>query len=165
MLWALVCVALIGIYLMQVGAVWTTQVQRAKEDAPLREGDAICRAIEAYVKADPGGAFPRSFDDLLRDSRVSFVRRYLREPYPDPMTSGEWQMVRGPGGAVRRVQLIDGNAAEEGRLSRQLRELRVADELSGLEVHVLPGKKHEPQVGEPFGVRVGRVLAEAAWRK
>ncbi|CAH2777584.1 MAG: hypothetical protein CBHOC_0763 [uncultured Caballeronia sp.] len=103
MLWALMCVALIGIYLMQVGTVWSTQMQREKEDALLREGDAIRQAIEAYVKADPGGAFPRSFDDLLRDSRVSFVRRYLREPYPDPMTSGEWQMVRGPGGELYGV--------------------------------------------------------------
>lgn len=100
MLWALMCVALISIYLMAVGTVWTTQMQRTKEDELLRRGDAIRAAIEAYVKADKSGAFPKSFDDLLRDPRQSFVQRYLREAYADPMTNGEWQTIRGPGGEL-----------------------------------------------------------------
>jgi type II secretory pathway pseudopilin PulG len=102
-LWALMCVALIGIYLMEVGTVWTTQVQRTKEDELLRRGDAIRRAIVQYVKADSGGAFPKSFDDLLRDPRSSFVRRYLREAYTDPMTNGEWQLIRGADGELYGV--------------------------------------------------------------
>jgi type II secretory pathway pseudopilin PulG len=103
MLWALVCVALVGIYLMEVGTVWTTQVQRAKEEELMRKGDAIRRAIVAYVAADKSGTYPKSFDDLLRDPRVSFVRRYLREAYPDPMTNGDWQTERGPGGELYGV--------------------------------------------------------------
>lgn len=103
MLWALMCVALIAIYLMQVGEVWTTQVQRAKEDELLRKGDAIRAAIAAYVKADKSGAFPKRFEDLLRDPRASFVQRYLRAAYADPMTNGEWQTVRGPDGELYGV--------------------------------------------------------------
>ncbi|WP_063786753.1 type II secretion system protein [Caballeronia cordobensis] len=109
MLWALVCVALIGIYLMEVGTVWTTQVKRAKEDELLRRGDAIRRAIVAYVQADQSGAYPKSFDDLLRDPRVSFVRRFLREPYADPMTNGEWLFERGPGGELYGVYSASGD--------------------------------------------------------
>jgi len=104
MLWTLMCVALMGIYLMKVGTVWTTQVQRTQEDELLRKGDAIRRAIEAYVKADPARAFPKSFDDLLRDPRASFVRRFLRDAYRDPMTSnGEWQLISGSGGELYGV--------------------------------------------------------------
>ena len=103
MLWALMCVALISIYLMRVGTVWTTQVQRTREDELLRRGDAIREAITRYVRADPGGAYPKSFDDLLRDPRASFVRRFLRAPYPDPMTNGDWELVRGPGGELYGV--------------------------------------------------------------
>ncbi|MDR5830557.1 type II secretion system protein [Caballeronia sp. LP006] len=103
MLWALMCVALIGIYLMQIGTVWSTQIQRNREFELLKKGDAIRNAIREYVKADPGGAFPKSLDDLLRDSRASFVRRYLRDAYTDPMTNGEWQTVRGPNGELYGV--------------------------------------------------------------
>ncbi|WP_175939714.1 type II secretion system protein [Caballeronia sp. BCC1704] len=103
MLWALMSVALISIYLMKVGEVWSTQAQRVKEDELLRRGDAIRAAIEAYVKADKGGAFPRDLKDLTRDPRASFVRRYLRQAYDDPMTGGEWQTVRGPGGELYGV--------------------------------------------------------------
>ncbi|WP_244807777.1 type II secretion system protein [Caballeronia zhejiangensis] len=104
MLWALMCVALISICLMAVGTVWTTQIQRVKEDELLRRGDAIRRAIEAYVKADKSGAFPKRFDDLLRDPRASYVQRYLREAYADPMTNdGPWQEIRGPDGELYGV--------------------------------------------------------------
>ncbi len=103
MLWALMSVALIGIYLMKIGELWSTQAQRAKEDELLRRGDAIRAAIEAYVRAGNGAAFPRDLKDLLRDPRDAFVRRYLRQPYADPMTNGDWQIVRGPGGELYGV--------------------------------------------------------------
>jgi type II secretory pathway pseudopilin PulG len=103
MLWALVCVALIGIYLMKIGEVWSTQVQRAREDELLRKGDAIRRAIQGYVEADKGGAYPMNFDDLLKDPRTSFPRRFLRDAYLDPMTNGEWEIVRGPAGELYGV--------------------------------------------------------------
>jgi type II secretory pathway pseudopilin PulG len=110
MLWALVSVALIGIYLMKVGEVWSTQTQRTKEDELVRRGDAIRAAIEAYVKADKSAAFPKEFSDLLRDSRTSFVQRYLRQPYDDPMTNGPWQIIRGPGGELYGVYSASADA-------------------------------------------------------
>ena len=100
---ALICVAVMGIYLLAVGEVWTTQAQRVKEEELLRKGDAIRRAIESYVKADASGRYPTTFDELLRDPRVSYVRRDLRDAYPDPMTNGPWEVVRGPGGELYGV--------------------------------------------------------------
>ena len=103
MLWALMCVALIGIYLMQVGEVWTTQVRRTREDELLRRGDAIRGAIEQYVKAEKNGEFPKTFDDLLHDSRALFTRRFLRDAYTDPMTGDDWEIVRGQSGELYGV--------------------------------------------------------------
>ena len=102
-LWALLCVALISIYLLEVGTMWSTRSQRLREEELLRNGAAIRSAIEAYVKAETNGAFPKSFTDLLSDPRVSFARRYLREAYPDPMTNGDWQLVQGPQGELYGV--------------------------------------------------------------
>ncbi|MDR0182580.1 type II secretion system protein [Lysobacter arvi] len=103
LLWALVCVAVMGIYLARVGTVWSTQVQRSREAELLRNGDAIRKAIQSYVRADASGTFPRSFDDLLGDPRVSFARRHLRQPYVDPMTGGDWELIRGAQGELYGV--------------------------------------------------------------
>ena len=103
LLWALVCVAVMGIYLARVGTVWSTQVQRSREAELLRNGDAIRKAIQSYVRADPAGTYPRSFDDLLGDPRVSFARRHLRQAYADPMTQGDWELIRGPQGELYGV--------------------------------------------------------------
>jgi type II secretory pathway pseudopilin PulG len=108
MLWVLMCVALMSIYLMAIGTVWTTQTQRAKEAELLRRGDAIRRAIVAYVQADASKAYPKNFDDLLHDPRVSFPRRFLREAYADPMTNGEWATERGQGGELYGVYSSSG---------------------------------------------------------
>jgi hypothetical protein len=98
MLWALMCVALISIYLMKVGQMWETNIRRANEDELLRRGDAIRNGIQSFVRAESSNAFPRNFDDLLQDPRASFVRRHLRSAYADPITHGDWQIVKGPNG-------------------------------------------------------------------
>jgi hypothetical protein len=98
MLWALMCVALMSIYLMKVGQMWATNIRRANEDELLRRGDAIRSGIQSFVRAESSNAFPRNFEDLLRDPRASFVRRHLRAAYADPMTRGDWQIVKGPNG-------------------------------------------------------------------
>lgn len=103
MLWALMCVALISIYLMKVGEMWGTNITRANEDELLRRGDAIRAAIDSYVRAESNGAFPRSFDDLLHDPRVSYPRRHLRAVYVDPITHGDWKLVTGPNGELYGV--------------------------------------------------------------
>lgn len=100
---ALVCVALMAIYLAKVGEMWSTLAQRSKEEELLRKGNAIRKGIESYVRADNGGAFPMRIEDLLHDPRVSFVRRHLRDAYRDPMTNGDWQVIHGPGNELYGV--------------------------------------------------------------
>ncbi len=100
---ALLCVALVGIYLMEVGTIWSLQVQRAKEEQLLRHGDAIRAAIRSYAMADGGGVYPTSLEDLLVDPRVPYPRHHLRALYPDPMTGEDWQLIKGAEGEIYGV--------------------------------------------------------------
>lgn len=89
------------------GVVWilSQQAMREREAELLRRGQAYLNAIASFHAASPGSvrAFPRELADLLEDKRFVGVRRHLREPYPDPVTGGEWQPVRGPEGEIRGV--------------------------------------------------------------
>jgi type II secretory pathway pseudopilin PulG len=52
-------------------------------------------AIESYYSAIPGKAqLPQSLDDLLSDSRTAKGTRHLRQKYPDPMTGGDFDVLR-----------------------------------------------------------------------
>ncbi len=102
-IWALMCVALMGIWLARVGEMWSTLAQRSREEELLRNGHAIHAAIRAYVAADASGAYPRDFSDLLSDPRASFARRFLRAQYRDPMGEADWQVIRGPSGELYGV--------------------------------------------------------------
>ncbi|WP_144109488.1 type II secretion system protein [Paraburkholderia sp. BCC1886] len=100
---ALLCVALMSLYLFKVAEMWSLRTQRLQEQELLRNGDAIRRAIEAYVLAETNGAFPRTFDDLVSDPRTSFARRFLRRAYADPLTQQDWKFIRGPQGELYGV--------------------------------------------------------------
>ncbi|MFC4419102.1 type II secretion system protein [Cupriavidus pampae] len=106
-IWALMCVALMGIYLARVGDMWSTLAQRSREEELLRNGHAIHAAIRSFVAADASGAYPRDFNDLLSDPRASFARRHLRARYRDPMadpgTGADWKEIRGPAGELYGV--------------------------------------------------------------
>ncbi|HEY5804440.1 MAG TPA: type II secretion system protein [Lysobacter sp.] len=101
---ALLCVALIAIYLMEAGTIWSLQVQRSREAQLLRSGDAIRKAIGRYALADGGGTYPQRLEDLLVDPRVPYPRHHLRALYPDPMTGGEWLLIKGVDGEIYGVQ-------------------------------------------------------------
>ncbi|HKA40098.1 MAG TPA: type II secretion system protein [Burkholderiales bacterium] len=102
----LIAVALVGLGLALTGEVWQTTVQRDRERELLFAGDEIRRAITQYYESTPGTGkqFPKSLDDLVRDSRYPTTRRYLRKVYPDPMTGQrEWGLVKGPGDGIMGV--------------------------------------------------------------
>lgn len=102
----LIAVALIGVGLAVTGEVWQTTVQRERERELLFVGDEFRRAITQYYESTPGTGkqFPKSLDDLVRDSRYPTTRRYLRKVYPDPMTGKrEWGLVKGPGDGIMGV--------------------------------------------------------------
>jgi hypothetical protein len=105
-LWVLLMIAVLGAGAAAVAEVWVTHAQREREAELLFVGEQYRRAIGAYFEATPGAArrYPRSFEDLLRDSRYPVVRRYLRRIYADPITgSSEWGIVKAPDGGIAGV--------------------------------------------------------------
>ena len=95
----LLAVAVVGIGLAAAGQVWSTAVQREKEQELLFVGNQYRRAIRLYYQNSqdqrgPGVAYPKALKDLLEDKRRGDTRRYLRKLYADPMTGkAEWGLV------------------------------------------------------------------------
>ncbi len=74
---------------------WRTFVKREKEAELIDRGCAIKKALDRYYKGGPGGKmeYPETLKDLLKDPRYPNTRRYLRRPYPDPMTGDDWALI------------------------------------------------------------------------
>lgn len=82
-------------------------LQTDREAELLFRGSAYVAAIKSYHATH--GAFPRSLEDLVADTR-SPGARHLRMLYPDPMgtgndagVSGEWLLVRAADGGISGV--------------------------------------------------------------
>jgi type II secretory pathway pseudopilin PulG len=98
----LMLVAAIGVMLSVVSEVWQTAQKRDKEEELLFVGDQFRRAIAFHVASS--GGYPHSLDDLVRDTRLPEVRRYLRKVYHDPFSGkAEWGLVQPDGKAITGV--------------------------------------------------------------
>ncbi|WP_428423382.1 type II secretion system protein [Methylibium sp.] len=105
-------VALLGITSAVASTLWSVVAQRERERELLFIGRQYRAALERYAAGAPlvapagglGGAppaAPTSLEQLLRDPRVPFTRRFLRQLYPDPMTGkAEWGLVLTPQGGI-----------------------------------------------------------------
>ena len=82
-----------------------TQARRAAEADLAAVGKQYERAFASYYRQSPVNArrYPDRLEDLVRDPRVSGLRRHLRRVQPDPMTGGEWGTVPAPGGGIMAV--------------------------------------------------------------
>lgn len=87
-----VIIAIMGIVLMTVSRVYSTMVKRDMEEELLFRGDEIKDAIDSYFKY--GNTYPRNFEELLKDPRGVSSRRHLRRLYKDPVTNGEWDLIK-----------------------------------------------------------------------
>jgi type II secretory pathway pseudopilin PulG len=89
----------------RVTFVASQAAQRQREEDLLRIGTAYADAVRAYYLASPGAEkrWPASLTDLTGDRRFVQVRRHLREPYPDPLTRGDWLLLRAPDGGIAGV--------------------------------------------------------------
>ncbi len=47
--------------------------------------------------------YPRDLKDLLHDERYPTARRYLRKLYPDPITGGDWAIMKAPDGGIMGI--------------------------------------------------------------
>jgi len=123
----LVMIVILGLSAGMAGSTWKTVMQREREEELFFRGDQIRRGIESYanqrqgnqpqpsrqpvdrspgrVGAGPGGAnYPNSLEDLVRDPRALGVNRHLRKLYTDPMTGGDWELIKDPAGRIKGVK-------------------------------------------------------------
>ena len=99
-------VAVITAGLALVGEVWETAAKREKEAELLFIGHEYRKAITRYYLAGKN-QYPRELADLLKDPRQPGTVRYLRRPYPDPLTGkAEWGIVKAPDGGIAGVHSL-----------------------------------------------------------
>jgi type II secretory pathway pseudopilin PulG len=91
----LILIALLSIALAGIGTIWSLERKREKERDLFFVGEQFRWAIGQYYERSPGlKQFPKTIDDLLLDQRFPVVQRYLRRPYPDPVTGqSQWGLV------------------------------------------------------------------------
>ncbi len=99
-------IVLIGTMIGTAARQLTTVAKREKELELLFRGQAIRRGIELYYRTSRAGfsQYPRSLEDLIKDPGSPGTRRYLRKLYSDPITGGEWVLLRDGSGRVKGVR-------------------------------------------------------------
>jgi type II secretory pathway pseudopilin PulG len=104
--------AILGVGAAAAAILHSLEQRRAREAELLFAGDAYRRAITAYHSANAAAPapYPRDLSSLLRDPNALQVRRFLRRLYPDPMTGGEWGLVRDAQGGIRAVYSLASGA-------------------------------------------------------
>lgn len=98
-------IAGISIGMTATATLWSTAVQREKEQELLFIGDQYRSAIEKFW-SHPAGLqrLPKSFDELLADPRFPDTVRHLRRIYRDPFTgNNEWGTIKGEDGGITGV--------------------------------------------------------------
>lgn len=95
----------ISIGMAATATLWSTAIQREKEQELLFIGDQYRQAIESFWYSPVGlQRLPASFDELLKDPRYPNTVRHLRRIYRDPMTGSiEWGTVKGEDGGITGV--------------------------------------------------------------
>jgi len=102
----LLIVAAMGVGFAAFGELASSAAKREKELELLFVGDAYRHAIGQYYESSPAGHkhYPRKLEQLLKDERFAFNRRYLRRLYRDPVTGKDWAVVEAPEGGIMGVR-------------------------------------------------------------
>lgn len=106
-LWLLLFIAISSASVANLGELWQTQAQRAKEEDLEWRLQQFSAALDSYAKATPVGMpfQPLVLDELLEDSRSGSTLRHLRSLYLDPFTGKwDWLVTRGAGGAIISIK-------------------------------------------------------------
>lgn len=101
----LILVATLGAVGAAFGELTSRAAQREREQELLFAGNEYRKAIESYYRRTPGAfaRYPRKLEDLLEDRRFPLPVRHLRRLYRDPMTGGDWGLVKSPDGFIMGV--------------------------------------------------------------
>ena len=82
----LVAIAVMGVTLSMVMPTWSTGAKREKEAELIFRGEQYMRAIELYQRRF-AGAYPT-------DMQLLIDQRFLRKAFTDPMTGGEFEILK-----------------------------------------------------------------------
>lgn len=99
---AMFLVAVLSITAVRAIENTLTLERRDKEAETLWRGMAYRKAIQLYYNASPGTdkSYPQELSDLLSDNRLVRPTRPLRKLYKDPISGGDWNVVRNEAGRV-----------------------------------------------------------------
>lgn len=152
----LVMIVVVGLGAGMVGSTWKTIVQQSREEELLFRGDQYRRAIESYLSRSHGnapGAYPARLEDLLRDPRTPGTVRHLRRLYKEPMTGGEWELIRDPGGRITGVRSSSTNTPfRRDSFSAEYEHFRGAEKYRDWEFIARPQQQVPArQAGRPAG--------------
>lgn len=103
----LVMVVVLGLMVGIAGSTWKTVSQRAREAELFWRGDQYRQAIESYhgVKHGRGaGTYPQKLENLLKDPRSLNTVKHIRQLYADPMTGGDWVLIKDKSGRITGVR-------------------------------------------------------------
>jgi type II secretory pathway pseudopilin PulG len=98
-------IVIMGVAMSAAARQWKVMVQRELEADLLAKGIEIQSALALYsatMKAGrvfPGEIYPQSLADLTR-----LPKPFLRKVYLDPISHGEWELVRAPTGGIMGVR-------------------------------------------------------------
>jgi hypothetical protein len=95
---AMFLVVVMGIMLEAASQSWQTIMKREREEELLFRGGQIRDAIVRWRKPVPGRQIMpiRDLKDLLEDPYSQQKVRYLRRVYKDPITNGDFTVIRDP---------------------------------------------------------------------
>jgi type II secretory pathway pseudopilin PulG len=105
----LVMVVIVGLVVGIAGTSWQTIMQRARETELFWRGDQYRQAIQSYYEYSSGGGrnragqYPAKLEDLLKDPRSLAPKKHIRRLFLDPMTDGDWELIKDKAGRITGV--------------------------------------------------------------
>lgn len=87
-------VAISGVMLIAVSRSWVMETRRQREAELVFRGEQIQHALQSYYDNVEPKTLPNTWQDLLEDRRGPKLRRHLRQRYTDPITNGEWGLIK-----------------------------------------------------------------------
>lgn len=102
-------IIVIGLALGSTGKLWSTVMERDKEEELIFRASQIRTAIERYYKMPGIKGYPQTLNDLLKDTRQPVLTRHLRRVYEDPMTGkADWALIKVHGGGIIGIKSRSG---------------------------------------------------------
>ena len=116
-----------GLSTLLAAEVWATTMQREREAQLLFVGDQYRRAITSYYLMTPTAVkvYPRSLNDLIEDDRFPRRVQHLRRLYRDPITDGDWGLVKLGEGIVGVHSLSEAPTLKKASFPSQYKEFEV----------------------------------------